>query len=332
MSDTAAFFAKKKKKKSFKGFNANKIDASSVTNTVHVDAPALSTNNDVAGVGATLSATTLNDGLAPKNDSLEAAGGSAEGDQWDDAALAATLTKKPTGVAPTEKLLDMKALETSKVDDNIAEKMRVEEIKAQLKAAKEGMEREAERIKQEEDQKKEANEFKTAGRFGAAASGMSGGEGGKYVPRHLRGGGGGMSSARPGWGAGVSSSAPRNVDTKDENLFPDLATADNILEQQKKQELAEKKVAPKKQPLPGASWAARRAAASSTAPPKSKEETAPPAPTPVEEKKPEKVEEKPEPVAPKPATGSAAAAAAAGGGLKKKKKKKKDLSTFKPSA
>lgn len=36
MADTAAFFAnKKKKKKAFK-FNANKIDASTVTQTVHV--------------------------------------------------------------------------------------------------------------------------------------------------------------------------------------------------------------------------------------------------------------------------------------------------------
>jgi hypothetical protein len=36
MSDTAAFFAnKKKKKKSFK-FNANLVDASAVSSTVHV--------------------------------------------------------------------------------------------------------------------------------------------------------------------------------------------------------------------------------------------------------------------------------------------------------
>jgi len=36
MSDAAAFFAsKKKKKKAFK-FNANKIDASTVTQTIHV--------------------------------------------------------------------------------------------------------------------------------------------------------------------------------------------------------------------------------------------------------------------------------------------------------
>jgi hypothetical protein len=37
MSDTAAFFAnKKKKKKAFKGFNANLVDVASVTQTVHV--------------------------------------------------------------------------------------------------------------------------------------------------------------------------------------------------------------------------------------------------------------------------------------------------------
>lgn len=35
MADAASFFAGKKKKKAFK-FNANKIDASSVTTTVHV--------------------------------------------------------------------------------------------------------------------------------------------------------------------------------------------------------------------------------------------------------------------------------------------------------
>ena len=36
MADAAAFFAKKKKKKKTFKFNANTIDASQVTNTVHV--------------------------------------------------------------------------------------------------------------------------------------------------------------------------------------------------------------------------------------------------------------------------------------------------------
>jgi hypothetical protein len=36
MSDAAAFFAKKKKKKKAFKFNANTIDASQVTSTVHV--------------------------------------------------------------------------------------------------------------------------------------------------------------------------------------------------------------------------------------------------------------------------------------------------------
>lgn len=39
MADTAAFFAKKKKggkKKTFKAFNANKIDAAAIATTVHV--------------------------------------------------------------------------------------------------------------------------------------------------------------------------------------------------------------------------------------------------------------------------------------------------------
>ena len=36
MADAAAFFAKKKKKKKAFKFNANKIDATTVTQTVHV--------------------------------------------------------------------------------------------------------------------------------------------------------------------------------------------------------------------------------------------------------------------------------------------------------
>ena len=53
MADTAAFFAKKKtKKKKFKSFNANKIDASQISTDVHVDAPEISAEEVVAaGLG-----------------------------------------------------------------------------------------------------------------------------------------------------------------------------------------------------------------------------------------------------------------------------------------
>ena len=75
-------------------------------------------------------------------------------------------------------LLDMNALEERRREqDDIAERMRLEETKAALAAAREGMEKEAQRLKEEQDQKKKVEETPT-----------SNGEGntGKWVPVHLR--------------------------------------------------------------------------------------------------------------------------------------------------
>jgi hypothetical protein len=117
----------------------------------------------------------------------------------------------------------------------------------------------------------------------------------------------------------------QKVDTKDETLFPDLNTADKILEQEKKTEAYKP---PKKTP---GSWAAARASGTLKKAP-----AAAPAPAPIKVEEPvEEVtteEEAPKP-APVPAPSTKLPAATPTKSMPvKKKKKKKDLSTFKPSA
>lgn len=183
-------------------------------------------------------------------------------EQWDDEAPAATHTKSKAAAAATVsggELLDMKSLDTKRSDQgSIAEKLRVEETKAQLAAAKAGMEREAEKLKEareKKDEKKVAARPTTGGsRFGAAAASMSaGGTGGKWLPPHLRGGAGGSIRSRmSGGGSGF-----QKVDTQNEQLFPDLAAADKILEKEKQDHQPMFK-APKKTPVGGgATWASK---------------------------------------------------------------------------
>ena len=238
------------------------------------------------------------------------------GEQWDDEALAATLTRKTAATAggTTTELMDMKALDPKRNEqDNIAEKLRVEENKAKLAAAREGMEREAQRIKEEQEKKKEAAAA-AAPRFAAAATG------GKWVPPHMRAGGAGtLPKIRMGAaGSGIA----QKVDTQDENLFPDLAAADAIIEQQQKHQQPAFKVAKKTPVGGGATWASKPKKAESA-----KMEDPEPEPAPA-----------PAPVAPppaaspeKPKTTTSEAPAATQPPVKKTlgKKKKKDLSTFK---
>eukprot|EP00531_Pseudo-nitzschia_arenysensis_P019004 CAMPEP_0116142406 /NCGR_PEP_ID=MMETSP0329-20121206/14893_1 /TAXON_ID=697910 /ORGANISM="Pseudo-nitzschia arenysensis, Strain B593" /LENGTH=322 /DNA_ID=CAMNT_0003637643 /DNA_START=87 /DNA_END=1055 /DNA_ORIENTATION=+ len=319
MSDAAAFFAKKKKKKKTFKFNANTIDASQVTNIVHVDAPALSNTADVVPTTGALPLQTD----AANDDS-----------QWDDEALAAK-TRKGAPVVVTAgattkdlvvetKALSLKTHTAGNEQEVIAEKLRVEATKAKLAAAREGMEREAQRLKEEKEKKEEAA---TSSRFGAAAAA---GSGGKWVSSRVRSGMG------AGWGSRMGASAQQKVNTEDENLFPDLAAADAILEKQKAEQPAYK--APTKTPVGGgATWGASTAPksrpklnlkkkATPVEEPKAEEATAPaPAPAP-EEPKVEEPPAEPTPEAPAPVEAEAAPAAAP---LKpKKKKKKKDLSTF----
>lgn len=324
MADAAAFFAKKKKKKKTFKFNANTIDASQVTNTVHVDAPALSTGDVVPTTGA----LPLEKGPEIAND-----------DAWDDEALAANTLRKgaavvvPAGATTKDLIVEAKALSlktntSGNEQQHIAEKLRVEETKAKLAAARKGMELEAQRIKDEKEKKEEKV---TSNRFAAAS-------GGKWVSSRSRSSG--VGGIGMGWGSKMSSQ--RKVDTEDENLFPDLAAAQVIIEKQKAEQPAYK--APTKTPVGGgATWGA---AAAPKARPRlnlkkktmaESEKTE--AETPVTAAEPTKTEETPatkeaipEPVADKPAPEVAApleAAAAAPAPIKpKKKKKKKDLSTF----
>lgn len=294
------------------------------------DAPALSNTADLVPTTAALPLQT---------------DASNEDSKWDDEAMAANTRKGtavvvPAGLTTKDLVVETKALSlktntAGNEQEDIAEKLRVEETKAKLKAAKEGMEREAQRLKEEKDKKEEQA---TSSRFGAAAA-AGAGSGGKWVPSRMRNGGGAVGM---GWGARMgSSSAFTKVNTEDENLFPDLAAADAILEKQKAEQPAYK--APTKTPVGGgATWGAPAAVAPKSRPKlnlkkKTVVEEAAPAPEPapaVEEPKAATPAETttPEPPAPAPAepvAEAAPAAAPAPAPLKpKKKKKKKDLSTF----
>ena len=304
------------------------------------------TEATVGSTGAALAATTLHEtattnGAAPSAEvaptapttattSPDAAGGNGggAGGEWDDEALAASYARKGavTGGAASTELLDMKALELKRrEEDDVAERMRLEETKAKLAAAREGMEREAQRLKEEREKK---DDIKTKKATDATA--VSGGGGGlglggaKWLPPHLRAGAG-LSRVRMGAAMG---GAAQKLDTEDENLFPDLASADAILEQQKTQ--VAYKVTKKTPVGGGATWGSRPAAVA-----KPKEEPPKKEPSTPEPKK--ATVDPPPPVpteapAPAPAAAAPAASTAPVTPIKKKKKKKKDLSTFKSGA
>jgi len=377
MADTAAFFAKKKKAGKKKTFNANKIDVSAVSTTTHVDAPAISSSadGDLGGVRSSLASTSLSTDAAVAvvgdvSSALDTKGNATKEEQWDDEALAAKLSRTTPVVTATAvkkgkvaELMNMQELESKRrEEDDIAERMRVEETKAALAAAKEGMEREAQRLRLENEAKQKAQQDAAIGkpRFGAAAAAVGDSSssasgttiGGKWVPPHMRstggGGGGGIggrglasafssssggpsSSMMGGSGMGPGSSFQRKVNTQDENMFPDLATADAIVTQQQQQKQAQSAM-PRRSKTTNA-WGSS-AAATKKQPPKKSEPSPPP---PAAEADPEPTPSKP--ATPEPPTKTEAPVVApasvskpdVGAGLKKKKKKKKDLSTFKPS-
>lgn len=191
MADTAAFFAKKKKgKKKFKSFNANKVDASTVSSTVHVDAPAISTAN-----------------LDPKKEEKNK---SADDEEWDTMQINSKKTVVTNKTQAVTELLDMVALEERRrEEEDISERMEKEATKQALAKAKEGMEKqaqEAQKAKQEEEKKKAEKEAKSK----VSSTG-------KYVPLHMR-----HSMMKP---KKLSSSTTTALNTSDESAFPDLATA-----------------------------------------------------------------------------------------------------------
>ncbi len=248
-------------------------------------------------------------------------------EQWDDEALAATLLQKKAVAGNNVEILDMKALDLKRSDQgDIQERLRVEENKAKLTAAREGMEKEAQRLKDEKD-RKEQDTTGTKPRFGAAAAGLtSSSAGGKWLPPHMRAGGASLSSRM-----GMGGPGSQKLDTEDENLFPDLAAADAILEKQKAQGPAYK--VPKRTPVGGgATWGSKVEPAS-----KKGEQSKPEHATQEEPKSSESEEAsavasvpttEADPVTKTTSVGAAAVKAP----IKPTKKKKKDLSTFKPAS
>lgn len=348
MADTAAFFAKKKtKKKKFKAFNANKIDASAVTNLEHVDAPEIS--EDV---------TTSLGGLSGLGSAAPTPGGGTDDktntdgdDQWADNTSGGgwgSSTNKPTTTSSGPKiaeLLDMRALNTMRsAQDDVAERLRIEETKAALARAKEGMAKEAERLVAE----KEAKEARASGKpmgGGGSLSSMAGGSGGKWVPAHMRNTGGGSRFGSVTRGPASMDGAggfQKSVDMASEELFPDLADADKIVadkEAELKKEQDRMSAASSGGPtMAPAGWGSRKPL-NLAAPPaerkalkltsKKTEESSTTEEVKKEESTPAVEETKTE--TPTPAPVPVAAAAPVEDKPKKvlKKKKKKDLSTFK---
>jgi len=195
MADTAAFFAKKKKgKKKFKSFNANKVDASTVSSTVHVDAPPIA-------------------GSTPKHDpnKKEEKNTANDDEEWDTIQVGnsknTVVTSKTQAVT---ELLDMVALEERRrEDEDLSERMEKEATRQALAKAREGMEKqaqEAQKAKEEEGKKKAEAEAK-----------VRGSSTGKYVPVHMR-----ASLMKP---KKLSSSKTPDLNTSDESAFPDLGTS-----------------------------------------------------------------------------------------------------------
>jgi hypothetical protein len=325
------------------------------------DAPALST--DASG-GLLASGVA---GLGLGGDGDRPAAMDLNDEQWDDAAVVsappASSGRKPASAISSSSgdaavvgsassssagVLDYKSLAPKRGagSDNIAEKLRLEETKAQLAAAREGMEREAQKLKEEKERKAQVAAAKAAG---AGTGGMGGGGmggssiGSRWLPPHLRAGGAGTSSASAGVGRfGAAAAMGGKIDVQSEELFPDLASADKILEQQKEREHQAAIRIPKKTPVGGgATWASKpRQPANAAAPASSARHPAPQS-TPSEpaqpdspdpEPQPEPDESEPPPVVTAAAATDSAAAAAPKSPPKiaAKKKNKKDLSTFKP--
>ena len=127
--------------------------------TTNSDAPEVtealaSTSLSTGGDAAVATVGTSGEGISGTEGTNPASSPSSE--QWDDEALAAKIAPKTdgSGGAGATELLDMKALKKKRnEEDDIAERMRVEETKAKLAAAKEGMAKEAERLREEKEAK-----------------------------------------------------------------------------------------------------------------------------------------------------------------------------------
>jgi hypothetical protein len=257
MADTAAFFAQKKlKKKKFKAFNANKIDASAVVSTTqaHVDAPEISLDDVTTSLGG-LSSLGLGVGgeggvggaLSSGDDQWADTQGGGWGSKKKGAATSTASAVAGTGAdSKVAELLDMQALNAKRnVQDDVAERLRIEETKAALARAKEGMAKEAERLAAEKAEKEAKAAARAEARAESSATSALGGSGagGKWVPSFRStassSSGTGSSIRGPVSMGGVGSGFQKSVDMSNDELFPDLAAADQILTEREKQLKAE---------------------------------------------------------------------------------------------
>jgi len=219
---TAAFFAKKKKgKKKPKSFNANKIDVSEVASNVHVDAPPIAgtANTQLNTPADTISKPGVEENVVT------------EDEEW----ASSIPTQAVKTVVVTQKksseLLDMTALEERRRDqDDIQERMRIQGTKNALAKARQGMEREAVRLKEEGEMKQEKDRQKVTATVAAT--------GGRWVPPHLRNAR--MKPVKLG----------NKPDTKDEDAFPDLAAANELIEKQKMEEIRQASMTKRKKKDP----------------------------------------------------------------------------------
>jgi len=364
----AAFFASKKKKTKNKKFNANKISigGSSAPTSAGTKKAA-----SVAAVGKEHAAFSSNHVDAPKlsrpttglDDLL---GGPDDG--WAEPAAgpqsSAPKTSAVAGVLPKKKpkavgeLLDMSALNARRaVEDDIVERLRIEETRGMLRGAAAAQKK----LEEDEAERKEGKAPKAAPRaLGAPVAAPAAPADGKWIPAHMRNRSAAGPERAPGQAMGLGAAMGRmrmsskKVDTGDGAAFPTLSqgVAAVAAEEEAAKKLSAKGVARPQQPsrggLGGASWGAaarkrREEEERGTRKPLSAAQGASRPAQPVAPVKKDKVEvytvpvREPKPIpVPAPAPVAAAAVLApapvaeAAPVERKKKKKKKDLSTFKP--
>ena len=153
---------------------------------------------------------------------------------WDDEGFGAANRMKPrittTSTSTTNhhhhhtvELLDMNTLQLKRrEEDDIAERLRIEDTKAQLAAAKAGMEREAARL-----QNSTVTSTTTATTEPTNATGVNK----SWVPPHMR-----TTTSSSTTTTMASKMSFKKFDTQSEELFPDLQTADAILLEKQQQQ------------------------------------------------------------------------------------------------
>jgi len=163
-------------------------------------------------------------------------------DGWEDEApiTGSTYSISKKGASGTTELLDMRALQQKRREqDDVAERLRIEETRAVLQRAKLGMEREAKRLEEERaaaEAKKSSRLLSTAAPQAPATTNTSAvGVSDKWIPPNKRGlattmatsSTFGRMSGLPEKSKGYSSI--RKLDVADEEAFPDLASADKLI-------------------------------------------------------------------------------------------------------